>query len=310
MAELFRLSADGSLVQVPEREFLNEVADLEDFLVKNPGLLGEGMIFLARQIDIGPAGRIDLLLLESTEAASQVVVVELKNEPADVRVLLQSLRYASWVISNPDSIRLQLEKAQLKTDVDLKPKIIIAAPLIQDELLELTQYVGSFEFDLVEIRRFEQMGESFVLVTHKVPLGVSPAGIRVQEEWNWERFEQELGWRTEQAELGQSLLNSIDEWQSSNGYGLKSRFRKSYVAFQLNGTKNVVGLEKRWAQGVAIWFRLPDDPKLLGLTIPGGHQSHWSQVYKQFYVNQTGTEINLDEYRQLFEAAYSRAGGK
>jgi len=51
MADLFRISSDGNVTLVPERAFANEVGDLEDFLVRNPKVLGEGIEIIGRQVN-------------------------------------------------------------------------------------------------------------------------------------------------------------------------------------------------------------------------------------------------------------------
>ena len=308
MPDLFRISQDGQIVQVAEQPFVNEVGDLEDFIVKNPQLIGEGTEILGRQVNAGLAGRIDILAIDNTLGSGKVAVVELKNGPADVRVLLQVLRYASWVLSNPDGIRLLLEKNKLKAeDVDLKPRVVVVADSIEDELAELTQYVQAFEFDLVELRRFEQNGENLVMVARKSPTGPPPAGIRVQEEWNWERYESEMNWNSQRVDLGRSLLNRVADKLERNEWPLTPRFRKGYIPFQLSGAKNVVGIEPRWAKGFSVWFRLPKAPEELGITVPSTLQTIWSKDFKIYYVNTTDASFDLSLLDELFSAAYNAA---
>src|SRR3990172_12968670 len=134
MTELFRVSADGTH-PVQQSPFLNETSDLEDFVVGNPALLGEGTSIIARQVNAGTAGRLDILALSQGPGGGQVSVVELKSGRADVHVLLQALRYASWAVGNPDSLKVLLSNAGVDPkDVELRPRIVVGAPTVQNEL--------------------------------------------------------------------------------------------------------------------------------------------------------------------------------
>lgn len=310
MADLFRISSEGQIVQVAEKPFADEVGDLEDFIVKNPQLLGEGVEIFGRQVSVGSAGRIDLLVIDKALGAGQIAVVELKNEPADVRVLLQALRYASWVVGNPDSIRLLLEKAKIKSeDADLKPRIVVVAPAIQDELVELTQYVGSFEFDLIELRRFEQEGENFVTVHHKTPTTAPPPGVVDQKEWNWEEYTSKLGWPRERIEVGRKLLERLQALVDEKGWTLTYRFRKGYIPFQLGGVKNVFGLSPGAAQSWWLWIHLPRPPEELGIPVPENVKATWDKNYRNFNVSIATDEVDLRLFEPLLAVAYDYRGG-
>ena len=309
-AELFRVSEQGQVGLLAERPFADEVGDLEDFVAKNPQLVGEGIKIFGRQVTAG-VGRIDLLAIDQAFGEGQMAVIELKNVPADVGVLLQVLRYASWVMSNPDSIRLLLEKERIKaTQLELKPKLVIVAPRIEEDLVELTQYLtDSFEFDLIELRRFEQGDEYFAVVNRRTPAGSGlPPGITVREDWSWEKYGSELTWKPERVMLGQALYRKVEERISEKGWPLRARFRKGYIPFQLGGTRNVIGIEPRWANGFSVWFRLPSPPEELGIPTPAGLQSSWSSNFKIYYLNITDPDFELGQLDNLFDAAYEATG--
>jgi len=310
MADLFRISSEGQIAQVAEKPFADEVGDLEGFIVKNPQLLGEGVEIFGRQVSAGSTGRIDLLVIDESLGAGQIAVVELKNEPADVRVLLQALRYASWVVGNPDSIRLLLEKAKIKSDdPDLTPKIIVVAPSIQDELVELTQYVGSFEFDLIELRRFEQGSENFVTVHRKTPTAARPAGVADQQEWDWGKYVSDLGWSGERVDVGRKLLEQLQTLVEEKGWALTHRFRKWYIAFQLGGTKNVFGLSPGAGQSWWLWIHLQEPPEELGIAVPDNVKGKWDKSFRNFNVSIPSREVNLRLFEPLLAAAYEYCGG-
>jgi hypothetical protein len=308
MQSLFNISdldEPNSIALVPEEPFSDETVDLEDFVYSNPGLLGEGFEAVARQVS-STAGRIDILAVDKSFEQAQVAIVELKNVPADVDVLLQILRYASWVESNQDTVRLLFqEKGISPSDLDVHPILVVVAPVIQDALLELSQYVSSFEFDFIELRRFDAGGEKFVIVTRRFPSGPAPVGASPREEWGWERYRIDMGWNDKRIVLGKWLFNEVQRKIESKGWSLTPRFRKGYVPFQLGGTKNVFGIGPRWANGFAVWFKKV--PKSAEEFIPNGVQNIWDPGFKTLHVNLPDSEFDIDSLDALFEAAYEAA---
>jgi hypothetical protein len=310
MGQLFRISSEGEIQSLAHEPFANETEDLESFLESNPQLLGEGMTIIGRQVSTN-AGRIDLLGVDQSLGPGQVVIVELKNEPADVRALLQILRYGAWVVSNPDSIRLVLEQKGVGGgDVDIRPRLIVVAPSFEDELVELSQYVNSFEFHFIEVQRFRHGGDRYIVVTEKDVSGIPAPELRERADWDWSKYESELNWKPNQIALGKSLFEKIEREVAQRDLPLSPRFRKGYIPFQLHGTKNVIGLEPRWAQGFSVWFRLSDSPDALGLAaLPPGYQTHWSKNFKTYYINILVPDFDFEPFEPLLERAYQEATG-
>jgi hypothetical protein len=311
MIELLRISNAGKALPVPEEPFASE-NDLEDFVKANPAVLGEKVRVFAEQIDTGLGDRLDLLALDESLETGQLLLVELKNQTADVKVLLQLLRYAGWVSGNPDSARLLLEKKKIDTDkVELKPKIVVVAPTIADELVELSQYTGAFEFAFVEVRRFRAGDERFVTVERKAPK-VSPTPlVRPWEEWNWERYERDLGVAPDRIALAKAIVAQLETIFAENDWHLEMKFRKGYTPFQLQGGWNVIGTEGRWKNGWSVWFMLPDSPENLDLGLPAWvDQKHWAAGWHQFFVNVKDEKADLRELLPLLERAYDHVRTK
>ena len=90
-----------------------------DFIVAHPEILGPEVEILARELKVPTiAGlkRLDFLAFDTEN--NQVDIVELKNQLADEKVLLQTLRYANWLRNNPDTIRYHIKKQNLKIDAE------------------------------------------------------------------------------------------------------------------------------------------------------------------------------------------------
>jgi hypothetical protein len=95
-------------------------------------------------------------------------LVELKKDVADEKVLLQTLRYADWLRSNPDTIRYQISRQGLGIDpdeIESNIKIYIVAPRISPVVAELAQYIQGLEFEFVQLQRFEGPDGEFLAVT-------------------------------------------------------------------------------------------------------------------------------------------------
>jgi hypothetical protein len=313
MTQLYRAVATG-LVPIREDVFLNETSDLEEFVEANPTLLGDGMSIIARQIDTGIAGRLDMLgLLPSPvgKRGSQIAVIELKNSPADSRVLLQALRYANWVQGSPDSIRLSLTKTGIDVnDVDVNPRIIVVAPAIESELVELSQYVEALEFDFVEIRRFRENEEAFVVVTRKTPSVALAPRITTRQEWSWERYSTEAGWKKSQILFGKRLLDAVQARIQRDDWPLRCRFRRYYIAFQLAGTKNVLGIQPASLSEWYIWFRLPRSPKKGILEELPYDYYDWNPGKRILTLTVSKPDVDLSPLDGCFETAYKWAAGE
>lgn len=306
MAVLFRIGGGEKLQEVAEHPFLDEVVDLEAFVKRNPEVLGEGVKILKEQVDTVVAGTIDLLGVDESSGRGQLMIVELKKERADLGVLLQVLRYAGWAKASPDSIRLLLEQAKIKaSDIDLTPRIVIVAPVIADELIELSQYIEAFEFDFIELKRFRQGDDIFILVEHKSPKAPSPVVVRAQEEWDWDKYQSQLGISAERIKIGQSIFNQLVRISQDQGWPLVPVFRQEYVPFKL-GWRNVMAIDYwREKQFCYLAFNLGQPPVELGLDEPFPElKHHYDSAYHVYYVRVESPEFDISPYIPFMEAAY------
>src|SRR5258707_426727 len=84
----------GKDLQEINREALNDEQRLEDWVVKDPGILGIDVLLIGRQVTTASGARIDLLGIDSE---ANLVVLELKRDKTPREVVAQTLDYASWV---------------------------------------------------------------------------------------------------------------------------------------------------------------------------------------------------------------------
>lgn len=83
---LTRLTASGIALE----------SQLEDYIERDPTLLGDKLLLIGRQVPTGHGGYIDLLAVDSD---GSVHVLELKRDKTPRDVVAQVLDYASWVAS-------------------------------------------------------------------------------------------------------------------------------------------------------------------------------------------------------------------
>jgi len=307
MAELFKIAKGEKAQPIDEFAFQDELNDLEPFIKENPQVLGESIEIFDEQVDTGAGDRIDLLGLDKTAGTAQITLIELKNEFAQQPVLLQTLRYASWVKNNPDSIKYLLEKKRLPMkNVDFNPKIIIVAPQIDPALLELSQYTDAFDFDFIEIRRFRSKENCYLIVEHKIPPQVLVTKVRTREEWDWGKYESKLGISKDQIRIGQELYKRIENICEKHQWSITPRFNQYYIAFKFGG-RNVL-LINFWVSQIGpcyLGFKLGQSPEEVGLVdpYPDAKHEYWKSA-GEYYVRVEKPDLEIDGYIPFMEAAY------
>ena len=91
--KLWQVSEDGGLKSVP-KSVLDKEARLEEWVRKDPSLLGMDLLIIGQQVVTNNGGRIDLLALD---AEANLVVLELKRDKTPREVVAQALDYGAYV---------------------------------------------------------------------------------------------------------------------------------------------------------------------------------------------------------------------
>ncbi len=85
--------SNGEFVEIPKTK-LDYEGRLEDWIVRDPSVLGTELLLIGRQISTEFGGRIDLLGIDQQ---GNLVILELKRDRTPREVVAQILDYASWV---------------------------------------------------------------------------------------------------------------------------------------------------------------------------------------------------------------------
>jgi hypothetical protein len=91
--KLWQVAEDGGLKSVP-KSVLDKEARLEEWVRKDPSLLGMDVLIIGQQVVTPNGGRIDLLALD---ANANLVVLELKRDKTPREVVAQVLDYGAYI---------------------------------------------------------------------------------------------------------------------------------------------------------------------------------------------------------------------
>lgn len=297
--ELYKIKPDGEILEIEKAPFLDEPGEMEDFVLKNEGVFGN-LALLNRQITLPDGKRIDIWGLDTLD--QRPVIIELKNQVTGIEVIPQILPYYNFVKSNPDTLKfnvlsderflkklkdLELDRDRLFKGLEEDPKVILVAPTFKKELLDVVNYM-KFDIELVEISRYKTEGGDYQIAIHKPQIEPPvQARVRVMEEWNWEKYQQE-GISSSKIQIAKGLKENIDRILAIEKIDLQSVFRKNSIPFQ-SGRNNVFWIDlsyTSWETGdVVLTFKLDKKPDLKTENIQIKHtRTRWQEDYNQWLI--------------------------
>jgi hypothetical protein len=172
---------------------IKERRDLQEWISKNPTLLGEELFVVATEFGNfdGAARRVDILALDKD---GNIVVVELKREAEKTHIELQALRYAAFCSTmkakqlvrafaefatlsdaEAESRILSFLETETVTSLEGQPRIILAAASFSDnEILSTVLWLRRFGINItcVELTPYknEKTGELILVPRVIIPL--------------------------------------------------------------------------------------------------------------------------------------------
>ena len=148
-------------ISVRERE------ELEPLLVKNPGIIEDGLKILDHQLSTD-SGPLDILAVDSE---GTLIVIELKNEAADGH-LDQGLRYYDWCRQNISWIA-NAYNSKAKINAEVPPRLMLVAPAFTETVKRIAKYVNA-GLDLIEYHAFENEKREKGLICTAIDFGQPP----------------------------------------------------------------------------------------------------------------------------------------
>lgn len=305
MSKFIRVDAEGNVQQLQPELFTAEEDNFEDYVQKNPAILGENIFIIASKIDTGQGKRLDILAVEEvSEGIAQPVIVELTTIEANTDIMLQVLRNANWALANSDSVKNYAAQSKAKfKDIDCSSiKVIILAPGITEELLEFSNYVtGNISIRFLEFKRFKDDAGDLLVLDWKTP--ATPSGLisAAKKEWDWNKYEIDLNINPDRIKIAKYIFNSLVILNSEMGWGLNPTFRKSYIPFKKAG-RTILQIEL-WTKPCLV-INLPKKPRELGLSeiYPDIEQSY-DDKYSQYWFRITDANTDIADFAGYIEKA-------
>jgi hypothetical protein len=139
-------------------------------------------------------------------------------------------------------------------------RLIVAVDEVGEQAQKIVTFVNSyssFDIYLLQISAFEDSDgrRIFVPSLYGYARKVATTGERIQ--WDWGKYETELGWSEEQVQRAQDLQGKLEA--VSKGWQPQTRLNPSWITVYCLG-KAVFGVQLFKKRGLELWFRLEHQP--------------------------------------------------
>ena len=220
----------------------------EDFEleVMAENLLGNEIFILKNQIRGGKkTGIPDILAIDSDK---NVCIIEMKNVSVDDEIVTQVIRYARWAEKSPDAIKNLWNESdqpeEFEFDFDnYNVRIIIVAPKIKEEALEMFDGLSKYEVDFLEINRWQHKKNNFYLVEER-ELSKKNEKIRTvrgkvtyDKEWYLSQYHNKASVKDYFLTVGQ-----LEKLSKSKKWPVLARHNKNYFVLKY-GFNNIGGIK-------------------------------------------------------------------
>jgi len=290
------------------KPFQNE-KEFESYIFRNQDLLPD-IFILYRQIQTGNKQGIPDML--GVDQDSRICIIEMKNVEVGEEILPQVLTYAMWAETNPDSIKaIWLEAKSRPEDIKiewdaLEVRIVVIAPSFKSSVLKLSSKIN-YPLDLVQIRRFCQDDDEFVMVETLADMPqAKPTTTKVMGDWTWEYYESEHG--KEPTQEFQKAVTQLEGFVKKQGWDLPFNLNKFYTGFKL-GNKVVFDVSWESTKTWSIHMKIP----------PEISETFRGQVWKYHKYDATfknsmfrllpGKDVDVSELGEMLKAAYRNVSG-
>lgn len=304
----------SNLVWIKDKKVLSDIVDepihpeseIEKLLYNTKGIL-QDIILIQKRIKSSTGEEIPDLI--GVDKENNIIIIELKDEPATSSIIPQVLKYAFWVENNPDSIKaLWLEKKEqfpeeFRPEWDnLNVKIRVIAPAFKPEFIRLINKVN-YDIELTTIKKFNYENDEFVLFDTleieeekpKKPARGSPIYDRTYYEGE--------GYDPLAIEIFFSKVNEIEKVIKEKGWNLNLNYNKGYVSFKY-GYPNIFGISFMSFKTVAIFFKLTEK-KAKEIQENNGIEIYsYSKQWKEARYKLNSVDFDIYKLMPLFEAAY------
>jgi len=295
MVILYEIEKDGKIEQLVSDPFVDEVNDMEPFIIENLSLLSENEEYhlLNKEPTSGKTRkRADILALDES---GRLIIIELKKDYADERFESQIRGYWRDYKESPDTIGKFWERAKdrlgkIKYDSALEPKVVVVAPEISDEWVQSSSHELNLDISFIEVKRFKKGSQTYISINDKVPLTIKkPRESSSREDYGREHYVNTKKWNPEDVEIIMKMDDEINAFKEREGFDIHREFKQNYIPYK-HGPRNIV-FDFSWqAQKIylRLSIRLKNPNTKIGSKLLVGSEPDW-------YLNQRGQfELEFD----------------
>ena len=275
--------------------------------VYKTGELFRDICFLKRQVRGG--GKRGIPDIVGVDNEGTICIIELKNVEVDAEIIPQVLRYAVWAETNPDSVKTLWYECKDKPEnisinwSALPVRILIVAPSIHPSTLAAVKRI-TVPVDLIEVKRWVEGANSFLLVNHIEPdEGSAPkrpvSGARVydKEFYKGERNEKSV-------EEFLRYCHQLNAFAKAQKWNLRMQFNRFYCGFKA-GFFNAFGVKWYGTRSFGFLVKLPKEEAMRLRPKPDDYSTRWKEAYYDIEPGVT----KVESFRKVFEHAYRRLSG-
>lgn len=310
----------GNLIKIEGKsDFLNmnEIPmhpeeEIEKLLWENKGILQDIYLLSRQVISYGGSDRIDLLGLDSD---NNIVIIEVKDEEVDEKVISQVMRYAFWVETNPDSVKtLYLEKRDKPEDFEFdwtresSIRILIIAPSFNQDIKKLIGKVN-YPIELIELKKFNDGKSDFILVNPLETQESKPykaSTLRYTGAYDREFYESQRN--PESVSMFLSVADKMEEYLKNKGWNLVRSNNKNYISFK-SGFRIVCGVHWIGSRSFGLLFKIPKE-KANTINIPEFPLLRYEDEWNQALYKIESADVDFRKLDELFEGSYKAISGK
>jgi len=300
---------DNQTRSLIEKPFKSE-AEFEKYIFENQDLLGD-IYVIHRQIRTGSKQGIPDML--GVDQDARVCIIELKNEQATEDILPQSLGYAIWAETNPDSIKaIWLESKRKPEDIEIDwdnidIRLVLIAPDFRETVLRMVSKLN-YQVDLIRVRRYSFAEDEFLVVEvleEKPKSRISTT--KVMGDWDWGFYESEHG--KEATAQFRKAVDAVEALVRKHGWDMPYNLNKYYTGFKLG---NRVVASVGWGS-TSTWHLKLKLPEELAKGFKGKvweFQRYDHSFHEALFRPLNANAVDVSELDSLFQSAYEYVSGR
>ncbi len=285
---------------------------IEKMIWENKGILPDIYLLSRQATSYTGSDRIDLLGLDND---NNIVIIEIKDEEVDEKVISQVMRYAFWVETNPDSIKvLHSEKKSDEEDFEFdwsqKPsiRILIVAPSFNQSVRKLISKVN-YDIELIELKKFNDGGNDFVFINQIEDKEIKPykaSTLRYTGEYDEEFYLSQRN--SHSVPIFMRVANLMELYLKNKGWDLTRSNNKNYISFKY-GFPIVCGVKWIGSKSIGIFFKISKE-FAENNQIPEFPLYKYQEQWNEATYKIDSVDIDLSKLDFFFEQAYKQISGK